>query len=294
MLVGGNLMIKYFSFTLILLLMISVYTFAQEEKKDELKIGWNKRAVGTLNFTQASFDNWAAGGENSWSWLFNLTGSFINKQEKGNWRNFYKLEYGQSQVGDTGSKKTTDEIFLESEYTRNLTQVWGLYVAVNGRSQFAPGYDYGVDPKVEISQFFNPAYFRESFGLKYTPSTIFNTRAGFGLKQTVVSDEKYAPIYTDKIDTGELEKLRNEIGLESVSNLALKIKENITFASNLDIFSNLISMDQVDVRWDNLISAEVIKYISVSFNFQLYYDKDLSLKRQLKQYLAVGLTYSLL
>lgn len=276
------------------MLAISGFSFAQEEKKDELKIGWNKRAVGTLNFTQASFDNWAAGGENSWSWLFNLTGSFINKQEKGNWRNFYKIEYGQSRVGDTESKKTADEIFLESEYTRNLTKVLGIYAAVNGRTQFAAGYDYGIDPKVEISQFFNPAYFRESFGLKYTPSDIFNSRAGFGLKQTVVSDEKFALFYTDKSDTEELEKLRSEIGLESVSNLVLKLKENIAFASNLDIFSNLKSVDQVDVRWDNLISAEVAKYITVSFNFQLYYDKDLSLKRQLKQYLAVGLTYSLL
>lgn len=287
-------MIKYVSSTLIFTLLFAVFSFAQEEKKDELKIGWNKRVVGNLNFTQASFDNWAAGGENSWSWLFNLTGSFINKQEAGNWRNFYKLEYGQSRVGDTESKKTADEIFLESEYTRNLTKVLGIYAAVNGRTQFAPGYDYGIDPKVETSQFFNPAYFRESIGLKYTPFAIFNTRVGFGLKQTIVSDEKFALFYTDKSDTEELEKLRSEIGLESVSNLVLKLKENIAFASNLDIFSNLKSMDQVDVRWDNLISAEVAKYITVSFNFQLYYDKDLSLKRQLKQYLAVGLTYSLL
>ena len=284
---------KYLSLTLILVLIISLFSFAQEEKKDELKIGWNKRAIGTLNFTQASFDNWTAGGENSWSWLFNLTGSFINKQEAGTWKNMYKVEYGQSKVGDVESKKTADEIFAESEYARNLTQIWGLYAAVNGRTQMGSGYDYGVDPKIKISQFFNPAYFRESIGLKYTPSAIFNSRIGPGLKQTVVSDEQFAPFYTDKIETEELEKLRSEVGMESVSNLALKLKENIAFASNLDIFSNLKSMDQVDVRWDNLISAEVAKYISVSFNFQLYYDKDLSLKRQLKQYLAVGLTYSL-
>jgi hypothetical protein len=291
---GGNGMMKYLPLTLMMMLVLLLFSFAQEEKKDELKIGWNNRMVGTLNFTQASFDNWAAGGENSWSALFNLTGSFINKQEKGTWKNIYKLEYGQSKVGDAESKKTADEIFAESEYSRNLTKVWSLYAALNGRTQVGSGYDFSVDPKVEISRFFNPAYFRESFGLKYTPSTIFDTRAGLGLKQTVTSKEIFALHYTDKTDTDELEKLRNEVGLESVSNLNYKIKENVVFSSNLDIFSNLKSYDQIDVRWDNLISVEIIKYITVSFNFQLYYDKDLSLKRQLKQYLAAGLTYTLL
>jgi hypothetical protein len=46
--------------------------------------------------------------------------------------------------------------------------------------------------------------------------------------------------------------------------------------------------------WDNLFSAKVAEYISVSFNFKLYYEKKISLKRQLKQTVAVGLTYSFL
>lgn len=284
---------KYLYFMLFLIMSAVTISYGQEAKKDELKIGWNKQLVGTLNFSQASFDNWTAGGENSWSTLFNLTGSFINKQEKWNWRNFYKVEYGQSQIGDAEARKTTDEIFVESEYARNMSKVISVFGAVNGRTQFTPGYDFSVDPKIEISKFFNPAYFRESVGLKYTPSDIFNTRGGLGLKQTVVSDTSFA-FYTDDMDTDDLEKLRNEVGVESVSNLNYKIKKNILFTSNLDIFSNLKNVNQIDVRWDNLISAKVMKYVSVSFNLQLYYDRDLSLKRQLKQYLAVGLTYSLL
>jgi hypothetical protein len=37
----------------------------------------------------------------------------------------------------------------------------------------------------------------------------------------------------------------------------------------------------------------VAKYITVSFNLQIYYDKDISIQRQLKQILAVGFTYKL-
>ncbi len=283
-----------FGVILIVLVCFSFSLIQAQNEEDKLKLGWNKKMVGNLNFTQASFDNWAAGGENSWSWIFNVNGNFIRKQEKSHWTNIYKLEYGRSKVGSDEAKKTADEIFLESEYSYFFAPVWAGYIAVNGRSQFAEGYDYETDPKTLTSKFINPAYFRESVGIKFTPSDKFNSRAGVGLKQTVVTDEMFAPIYTDKTDTDELEKLRSEIGLESVTNVTYQIKEDVVFTSSLDLFSNLKAFNEVDVRWDNLIAAEITKYIKVSFNFQLYYDRDISIKRQLKQYLAVGLSYSFL
>jgi hypothetical protein len=275
---------------------IFLYIFASDiyaQDEDKLKIGWNKRTVGTLNFTQTTFDNWSAGGENSWSWLANLTGSFIDKQENYQWRNIYKLEYGASQVGSDDSRKTADEIFIESEYTRMLRKMWGIYGAVNGRSQFDKGYDFSTDPETLTSKFLNPAFFRQSAGLKYEPSEIFDTRLGVSLQQTVVTDEMFAILYTDDLDSPEIEKIRNQIGLESVSYLTYKLKDNVIYASGLDLFSNLKGLDEIDVRWDNLISAEVVPSISVSFNLQLFYDKDISSRRQLKQFLSVGLTYSL-
>ncbi|UCF62924.1 MAG: DUF3078 domain-containing protein [bacterium] len=283
-----------FGVILIVLVCFSFSLIQAQNEEDKLKLGWNKKMVGNLNFTQASFDNWAAGGENSWSWIFSVNGNFIRKQEKSHWTNIYKLEYGRSKVGSDEAKKTADEIFLESEYSYFFAPVWAGYIAVNGRSQFAEGYDYETDPKTLTSKFINPAYFRESVGIKFTPSDKFNSRAGVGLKQTVVTDEMFAPIYTDKTDTDELEKLRSEIGLESVTNVTYQIKEDVVFTSSLDLFSNLKAFNEVDVRWDNLIAAEITKYIKVSFNFQLYYDRDISIKRQLKQYLAVGLSYSFL
>jgi hypothetical protein len=51
---------------------------------------------------------------------------------------------------------------------------------------------------------------------------------------------------------------------------------------------------EIDVRWDNLFAAEIAKHLAVGFNFQIFYDRDISIKRQLKQILSVGFTYSLL
>jgi hypothetical protein len=274
---------------------LAMNVFSQdEEAAEEPKYGWSKEAVANLNFTQSSFDNWTQGGENTWAWLAGLSTRLINDQEKINWTNTGKFEYGQSKIGDDDSKKSADEIFIESVLSYKMKFHVNPYIAVNGRTQFASAYDYTVEPKDEISKFLNPGYFMESFGVEYKKEKIFRTRFGFAAKQTVVTDTVFAKRFTDKSDTGKKEKVRNEIGLEWVSGYNKKIYGNIVYATTLEVFSNVKSFEEIDVRWDNLFSAEIAKYLAVSFNFQIYYDRDISIKRQLKQILSVGLKYSLL
>lgn len=284
-------------------LLLTISMFPQEEEKEAPKYGWTKKAVGNINFTQSSFDNWSQGGENSWAWLLGFNAKAVNDQERTNWATTLKLEYGQSKIGDAESKKSADEIFLESVLGYKLKPHFSVYGAVSGRSQFANGYEFKdsttadggmIETRKEISRFLNPGYFIESAGLQYNQGKTFDTRLGVAAKQTVVTEEQFASRYTDKRDTESLEKVRNEIGLESVSNFTKKIYGNIVYTTSLELFSNLKSVEEIDARWDNLFSAEVAKYIAVSFNFQIFYDYDISRKRQLKQILAVGLTYNLL
>ena len=91
-----------------------------------------------------------------------------------------------------------------------------------------------------------------------------------------------------------MEKTRIEYGAESVTDLEYKVSENILFKSKLEMFSNLVALNEVDVNWDNLVTAKVSEYINVSFNLNLFYDRNISKSRQLKQTLAVGLSYSVL
>ena len=60
------------------------------------------------------------------------------------------------------------------------------------------------------------------------------------------------------------------------------------------MFSNVKTLNEIDVNWNTLISAKITKLIAVNFNVKLIYDRDVSVKRQLKQALTVGLTYTLL
>lgn len=62
----------------------------------------------------------------------------------------------------------------------------------------------------------------------------------------------------------------------------------------MEMFSNIKAFNEIDVNWNTLISAKITKLIAVNFNVKLIYDRDVSVKRQLKQTLTVRLTYTLL
>ncbi len=277
-----------FSHKLIIIISI-VFTYslilsAQEDEKKEPVYGWQNLVIGNLNFTQNSFENWAAGGENSWAWQLDFSGNFTNDQQDFNWANSAKLSFGQAKVGDIGSRKAADEIKLESVYTYKLNDYLNPYAAATAQTQFVKGYAYTTDSKTAISDIFDPAYFTQSIGVGYKPNEIIKTRAGAALKETITN--KHAEIYSNG------EKNRVELGAESVTDLNMQLSESILYTSKLELFSTLNAINEVDVNWDNVFAAKVSDYIKVTFNFKLFYDRDISPKRQLKQTLGAGLSYS--
>lgn len=258
-----------------------------QEKSEAPQYGWQKEMVGNLNFTQNQFDNWSQGGEDSWSWQLDLNGKLIYDQEKYNWTNTGKLSYGRTQVGDADSRKAADEIKLESVYTYKMNILINPYLAATGLTQLTTGYNYIDDTtRTAISNFMDPGYFTQSVGLGIEPNKNIKTRIGAAMKETITKD--YAATYANG------EKTRVEYGAESITDVTVKLSENILYTSKLELFSNLKRFDKIDVNWDNMFSSKIAEYLAVSFNFRLFYDKDISTRRQLKQTLAVGLTYSFL
>jgi Protein of unknown function (DUF3078) len=278
------------SLAIVFMMMLGLNLIAQEAKEKKTEYGWKNEMVGNLNFTQNKFDNWAQGGEDSWSWQLDVNAKFENDQEKYNWVNTGKLAFGQTQIGDADSRKAADEIKLESVYTYKMNLYINPYVAVTGKTQISKGYQYTDTSSFVISNLLDPGYFTQSVGIGYKPNEVIKTRLGAALKETVA--DKYG--FADDPATTEIEKTRTEFGAESVTDLEYKVSENILFKSKLEMFSNLKALNEIDVNWDNLITAKVSEYINVSFNLNMFYDRNISKSRQLKQTLAVGLSYSFL
>jgi len=280
------------SMILLFMLMLGSNLFAQDTEEKKPEYGWKKEIVGNLNFTQNKFDNWSKGGEDSWSWQLDINAKFENDQETYNWSNTGKFSYGQAQIGDADARKAADELKLESVYTYKMGLYINPFVSFSAKTQITEGYKYTDTGKIPVSNLLKPGYFTQSVGVGYKPNEIIKTRLGAALKETI-ADKKY-PYADDPETTDEIETTKVEYGAESVTDLEYKVSDNILFKSKLELFSNLEGLNQIDVDWDNLITAKVSEYINVSFNLNLFYDRDISKSRQLKQTLAVGLSYSLL
>ncbi len=274
----------------ILLLGLSGIVLGQDKKAPAY--GWKNQLTGDLNFTQNAFDNWSAGGEDSWSWALNINGKFENDQATYNWSTTGKFQFGRAQIGNGAAQKAADEINLETVYTYKIAKLLNPYASVKFLSQIANGFNYGTHPATQISAAFDPLYLTESIGLGYTPNKHIKTRLGAAVKQTI-SNSKYG-FADDPATPGKIESSKNEVGAESVTELNFPVSEKIIYNGKLELFSDLSAINTVDVNWDNTFSAQVSDLIKVSFNFKLFYDRDISVKRQLKQTLAVGLSYSFL
>ncbi len=268
---------------IVLALLAATLLFAQEEK-EKPKFGWQKEMAGNLNVTQNTFDNWQQGGENSWAWQLNINGKFVNNQERYEWSNSFKVAYGKTKVGDASSKKSTDEIRVESVFTYKMGIYVNPFIAVTGLTQFTKGYDYTDNGPVVISEFMDPGYFTQTVGIGYAPNNHIKTRLGAALKETIT--KKFEDRY------GQGEETRVEYGASSVTDLSFKFAENILYTGKIELFSNLKRFNEIDVNWDNLLASKITKYLSVNFNVKIFYDRDISKKRQLQEVLAVGLTYT--
>ncbi len=273
------------------LLLSNIYLFAQEEKKEAPVYGWKNEVLGSLNLTQTNFDNWSQGGENSLSWQLNLNAKLVKDEADHNWTNIGKFVFGQIRVGDQSSRKSVDEIMLETTYAFKLGWFVDPYISLTGQTQFTQGYDYSTDPKTAVSNFLDPGYFTQSVGVGYTPNEMIKTRIGAALRETITSDHNQ---YADDPQTTALEKTKTEAGMESVTDFVYKMEEDLVFTSNLRLFSNLIQLKQIVVRWDNIVTAKITEYVNVNFNFQMFYDHIISPRRQIKQSLALGISYSFL
>jgi hypothetical protein len=251
---------------------------------------WQKAIIGNLNLTQNKFDNWVAGGDDAFAWLVNLNMDYTYKKDQVEWVNKGRLAYGQTKVNDNASRKSLDEIKLSSVFNYRIAFPLDPYVSFSFESQLTPSYTY--DPKVKISDFMDPGYFIESAGVGRMVLPILETRIGLAAKQTVA--DEFAPTYSDDSETSKIETVRNEIGAEAAADLKWKINEQSTLNSNLHLFSNFSATNEIDVNWNTVLATSISKYFNFNFNFKVFYDRDISVKRQLHQSIAMGVTYNFL
>jgi hypothetical protein len=276
----------------IITLLLLLIAFSMSQESTAIDTTWQKEAVGSLSFSQAHFDNWTTGGENILAHQFDLSGRLIYNGDKYIWTNTGKIAFGNSKIGESETKKTTDEIRVESL----LIYLWKFqpdpYLSLKGETQIAHGYAYDENEKNQVSSFLDPGYFTQSAGFIYNPTDELSVRFGAAVKETITKD--YPAPYADDPETEEIETTKIEPGMESVLTFSKKISDNTLINTIIDLFNNFNGFDATDVRWDTDITTRITKYINVKLNVKLFYDKDISTKRQLNQSMLIGVSYTIL
>ena len=280
-------------FLVFILCFVASSAYGQQDTAKVPDYGWKHSLVAGLTLTQVAFTNWAAGGQSALSWTTSLEGKSANDQQITNWTTSYKFGFGQTRSGDQGLRKTDDKIDLETILTYKVGTYINPYAAATFKSQFAKGFTYDDDAgtKTAVSQFFDPAYLTQSAGVEYQPIPGVKTRFGAAVREIITSD---FPSYADDPNTPEIEKTSVDGGLESVTEVEWKLEDNILVTSKLELFAAFDALDEIVVRSDNTLAAKVSKYITVILNVQLINERRITPRTQVKETLALGLSFTLL
>lgn len=270
------------------LILLSVNIRAQQQ--DSTDTPWTPALVAGLNFSQIAFSNWTKGGDNSIAWT--ITGNFGLTKVSAPWtfKNQLKAAFGRTKLGGNDFRTTDNDFYMESVLSYELGWAVSPFLSNSIRTQITKGYNYKVDPAVEIADFFDPGYVTQTLGFTYDRSKVIVTRLGIGFQEVFTNMYNQ---YTDDPSTTEMEKFKFETGIESVTDLSLKLDDNLLYKSKLRLFSRFESMDVWDVRWDNTITAKINSWLNVNLTYLAVYEKDQSLTLQAKEALQVGVVYTI-
>jgi hypothetical protein len=254
---------------------------------------WKNSLVTSLNLSQAHYSNWVSGGSDSLSWIAQLSGASVLCEPDYSWANNLKLAFGESTIGSQ-EQKVADTIHVDTTYNQLLNKWVNPFVGVTWDTQFDTGYNYSVDnvvgDNVAVSQFQDPGYLVESLGVGSKIGDVFKVRIGAAARQTFAE----GPYDTITKFTPDGQAVYDQYGMSGMLGLKLSVSQNMLFTSDLNLFSNLYSMDDVDATWDNELSAKVNSWLSANINCNALYNNIQSTAGQFYEGLSLTLSYTLI
>ena len=303
-----------------LALLMGVAAVAQEEKTSN----WTRSGNIGLNFAQASYTNWAAGGQNALNWLGTFNYSINYAKNNFKWDNTLATSLGYSYFNFKQKPvKTDDKIEFTSLAGLKASEHLNYSLEFAFRSQFAYGFDYAVDSTQYISKFLAPAYISLGLGAEWVPNEHFSINfAPITGRLVIVNDDYLASIGAYGVnDLGPLDpndtivhakgdKVKFEFGARLTAKMKYNIVKNVDYESKLELFSNYLNHpEHIDVDWQNLFVMKVNSWLNCNFGTHMIYDydipfydpdpttgilvKDPNSKVQFKEVLSVGIMFNL-
>lgn len=250
-----------------------------------------------VNLTQSQFsDNWNGSELSNITWAATMNNTA--QKQLAEWlknKNTLKLAFGQTHLqkenaaGDSvfweAPQKSTDQIAFESLMQFTLKSFVDPYISLRAESQF-------LDETGTETLLVNPVLFTESAGIMKTiidaEKTKLNVRLGGAVRENW--NRRVSGIPIDGGVEGIVE-FKQILGLL-----------NASYNSRLSAYQALFKSDAtaaddnwkaLDYKWENLLSFNLWKLLSLNLNFDVIYEKEQSPDIQWKEILGLGFSYSL-
>ncbi|MFA5620900.1 MAG: DUF3078 domain-containing protein [Weeksellaceae bacterium] len=260
--------------------------------------GWYKSGKNNLQFNQAAFSNWIAGGVNSYALTGNLDYEFNWTKNRHIWDNRFILAYGVLKNEGEDYRKSNDVIDFTTSYGYEFSPNFYFAAAANLKTQFSTGYDYNVQDEVtgayqKISNIMAPGYLTFGLGVDYKPSP--DLQVSFHpitSRFTFVMDEalQYAGNFGLKEDG---DSFVYGLGAYIGARYKFKIMDNVTFDNQIGIFSDYLKDPlNMDIAYMGLLDFKINSFLSAQASINLFYDEDQITRIQLKETFGIGLSYN--
>ena len=259
--------------------------------------GWYISGTNSLQFNQAAFSNWIAGGVNSYALTANVDYEFNLTRGRHIWDNRILLNYGVLKNEGEDYRKSNDVIDLTSSYGYEFIRHFYLTAATNFKTQFSEGLDYAIQDSItgdykKISNFMAPAYWSMGLGIDYKPNENFQVNFHpLTSRFTFVMDEDLQTKGNFGLKA-DGDKYFHEFGAYLGARYKINFLKTMSYDSRLGIYSNYKDEPfNMDIAYQGVLDMKINSFLGAQATINLYYDEDQIKKTQLKQTLGVGLAY---
>ncbi|MBO7300858.1 MAG: DUF3078 domain-containing protein [Tidjanibacter sp.] len=243
---------------------------------------------GSFQTSALQFENWTAGGDNTFSGLATIYTHHRYKHSKFTHDLTVNARYGINYI-DNVAFKNVDELKLSEVMSWDIQGSWSYSATINFRTQFGDGFESRTDQTL-ISAVMSPGFLDVSVGFTYAPSEApfkITISPIAGNMITMLDDRLYLQ-GLNGVPAGE--RVYSSIGPSLNASFDKKFfGDHLRYRSTLYAFTNLTSAPTA--RWDNWIDVNISKYLSVKLYGVVYYLQSASPKAQYQYSATLGLSY---
>ena len=261
---------------------------------------WKFAGDYSLQFLQNYIsDNWYKGGESNLSAVGNVTLKLnYNNKQKVKFENTLEMKLGlQTSESDTlhKLKTSTDMLRYTGKLSLQAVKKWDYAFQIIATTQFMR--TYMSNNSVVYSDFFSPLELNFSIGMDYTLNTKNKKLTGSVHLAPLALNFKYVDrlALSTRFGLEEGDHTLTDMGSQMTLNLTWKPNNDIKWTSRLYAYT---TYERAVVEFENTISFTVSKFVSTNLFIYPRFDdgvtrRDGSNYWQMKEYLALGFTYSM-